>query len=329
MHASNWDCAIDHFLEYLPDKVSSWIVLLELPAHQQIAKSLIPRLELSELFVLGETDPIRVLEAGREHALIEDCGVIEFIIKDGTSRYRGQDYHDALLEFSYWPCHRVKLCLDIWDDNFSLLFAEAPHVLEKRCYAMSERLMVESLLECENEDAARTPMLLDCTGAAWTTYSGFEEFDYILPTGEIACLPQSVNGVIALQGWIVGTIPFGLKYGRIHHGDLILHFKDRQVFKVTGNHRRLCADFETALLKLPGLRYVAEVGVGQSLAVTQAVRYQTTGCLWHERYFGVHLGLGAELSETFDTDQRITSHHLDLVLATGRLRGQCGILMEW
>jgi hypothetical protein len=117
-----------------------------------------------------------------------------------------------------------------------------------------------------------------------------------------------------------------LKYGRIHHEDLILHFKDRQVFKVTGVHQRLCADFETALLNLPGLRYVAELGVGQSHAITQAAKYQTTGCLWHERYFGVHLGLGAELLKP---NQRITTHHLDLVLATGRLRGRSGVLMEW
>jgi hypothetical protein len=197
---SNWDRAAGHFLEYLPDTVTSWFVLLDLPAHRQIAKSLIPHLKLNELFVLGETDPKRVLEAGRKHALSEDVGVIEFIIKDGTSRYGGRDYHDGLQEFSYWPCHRVKLCLDIWDDNFPLLFAEAPRVLEERCCLMRKRLMVESLLECENEHATRAPMVLDCTDAVWTTYSGFEEFDYILPTGETACLPQSVNGVIALEG---------------------------------------------------------------------------------------------------------------------------------
>lgn len=327
INMSNWDRAIDHFLDYLPNMVSRWIVLLELPAHQQIAKSLIPRLALCELFVLGETDPIRVLEIGRERASVEDVGVIEFLIKDGTSRYR--DYHDGLLEFSYWPCHRVKLCLDSWDDNFSLLFAENPHILEERCHRMRDRLRGESLLECDNGDPTRTTVLLDCTGAEWTTYSGFEEFDYTLPTGETACLPRSVNGVMDLEGWIVGTIPFGLKYGRIHRGDLVLHFENRQVRKVTGNHRRLCADFEAALLKLPGLRSVVEVGVGQSLAVTQAARAQTTGCLWHERYFGVHLGLGAELPETYDADQRITSHHLDLVLETGTLRGQGGVLMEW
>jgi hypothetical protein len=329
MHMSSWDLALENFLNYLPDSISHWIVLLELPAHQQIAKSLIPHLEMSELFVLGETDPILVLEAGRKHSLSEDVGVIQFIIKDGTSRYRGKDYHDGLMEFTYWPCHRVKLCLDIWDDNFSLLFAEAPHVLKERCYNMYEKLMVESFLECEYGETTRASMMLDCTGSAWTTYTGFEDFDYILPTGETACLPQSVNGVIALEGWIVGTIPFGLKYGRIQHGDLVLDFRNRQVCKETGNHQRLCADFETALLKLPGLCYVAEVGVGQSLTVKQAAMYQAAGCHWHERYFGVHLGLGAELPETFDTSQRITSHHLDLVVATGRLRGQGGVLMEW
>lgn len=329
MGRSNWDCALDNFLGYLPNTVSRWIVLLEQPAHQQIAKLLIPRLELSELFVLGETDPIRILEAGRKYASSEEVGVIEFIIKDGTSRYRGLDYYDGLMEFSYWPCHRVKLCLDIWDDNFSLLFAETPHALKERCYGMCEKLKGESLLECDNGDFTHAPVQLDCTGSAWTTYTGFETFDYTLPTGETACLPRNVNGVIDLEGWIVGTIPFGLKYGQIHRGDLVIHIKERQVQNVTGNNHRLCADFEAAMLKLPGLQFITEVGVGQSLAITQAARAQNAGCLWHERYFGVHLGLGAELPETFDADQRITSHHLDLVLATGRLKGKDGVMVKW
>jgi len=325
---STWEQAIQHFLKYLPDSVSSWFVLLEYPAHQQIEKSLIPCIKLKELFVLGKAEPARLLEAGRECALNEDIGVIQFLIKDERSHYGGLDYYDGLLEFSYWPCHRVKLCLDIWDENFPLLFAENPLKLRERCYKISERLKREPLLECQHGSPLSNSLFLSCP-ASWTIYSGFEEFDYILPTGETACLPQDANGVIALGGWIIGTIPFGLKYGRVEHGDLVLHLKNCQVQKVTGNNSSLCADFETALLKLPGLRSVVEVGVGQSLAVKQAARNQAVGCLWHERHFGVHLGLGAELPETFDADQRVTSHHIDLVMETGVLRGSNDVLMQW
>ena len=51
------------------------------------------------------------------------------------------------------------------------------------------------------------------------------------------------------------------------------------------------------------------------------------GCLWHERHFGVHLGLGAGLHEP---QGRVTQHHLDLALATGTLAGQTGrALVRW
>jgi hypothetical protein len=48
-----------------------------------------------------------------------------------------------------------------------------------------------------------------------------------------------------------------------------------------------------------------------------------------ERHTGIHIGLGAELSETSETHERVTSRHMDLMLATGVLRGDAGPILMW
>ena len=77
------------------------------------------------------------------------------------------------------------------------------------------------------------------------------------------------------------------------------------------------------------LRSLSEVGIGQSRAVSRAARLCPAGLLWHERHRGLHLGLGAELPETFDPKLRTTGHHLDVVLATGSLRRGTHLMMRW
>jgi hypothetical protein len=39
-------------------------------------------------------------------------------------------------------------------------------------------------------------------------HSGLEQDDYVLPSGEIECVPESVDGIVEVNGWIVGTILF-------------------------------------------------------------------------------------------------------------------------
>ena len=82
------------------------------------------------------------------------------------------------------------------------------------------------------------------------------------------------------------------------------------------------------LERIPGLRYIAEIGVGQSKAVSRAAKKQTGACLWHERHFGLHLGLGATLSD--EPGKRRTPHHLDLVLRSGCVADQRGrVILHW
>ena len=96
-------------------------------------------------------------------------------------------------------------------------------------------------------------------------------------------------------------------------------FQSGHVVKVSGERSDLCRDFEMAMELVPGLDHVGEVGLGQSVAVRAARDIHERGCIWREKQLGVHLGLGAELAEAFDAADRITGHHVDLVLATGSL----------
>lgn len=81
---------------------------------------------------------------------------------------------------------------------------------------------------------------------------------------------------------------------------------------------------------MPGLQVVSEVGIGQSKAIAKAATKQRLGYQWHEPHFGLHLGMGAELSELQDPRLRTTGHHLDIVLSSGHLSGSdCANLLSW
>jgi leucyl aminopeptidase (aminopeptidase T) len=325
---SAWERALGNFIGYLPDGLAHWVVALELPAHTKIAQLLIPRLGSTEVFVLGESPPAAVAKAGHEYLARHDVGFLEFAVNDGGHQHTEVEYANALMSFAQWPRSRIKLCFDVWDTNFPILFAESAHALKERCHAIRTRLDTTDVLSY-NVERDRSRLTLDCGGSKWVEYNGIEEFDYLLPSGEVACLPTSVTGTADLDGWIIGTVPFGLKYGRIHRGDLRITFTKRVITRISGRNTELCADLNMALERVPGLRSVAEVGIGQSRAVARAVHLHEAAYQWHERHLGLHLGLGAELAETFDANERSTGHHLDLVFATGTLVDETGVLLAW
>jgi len=327
-HDPTWDAAIAHFLEYLPGSISHWLILVEGPSHALISSALRARLPSCELVILADATAAQIATLESRYACCHEVGALQFFIKDGIQRY-SRESRDALRQFSAWPCSRVRLCLDVWDDNFPALFSEPPQDVARRCRELKAILAGEPVLVCDSESPARSQLEIRCGASEWVTYTGFEDFEYMLPSGETACLPRSAAGTLSLDGWLVGTIPFGLKYGRVHPGDLVLRIEEREIRGVSGGRADLCRDFEQALDRLPGLRCLVELGVGQSHAVVRAAKQHPAGCLWLERRFGVHFGLGAELPETFDADQRTTSHHLDFVLATGSLSGAREILLRW
>jgi leucyl aminopeptidase (aminopeptidase T) len=220
----------------------------------------------------------------------------------------------------------MKVCFDVWDGNFAALFAESPEAVRERCEILVQKLRP---LPSVNVVAPGATDLDFALGPAdWVVYSGFEPFDYMLPSGEVACRPRDASGVLDIDGWIVGSLPFGQKYGRIRAGAAILKIKDGAVVDLLGNDSRLCADLEHVFSSF-SLTTIGELGVGQSIAVAELADEVTVGYQWHERHRGVHVGLGAELPETLSAEDRVTDYHLDIVLSSGLLRSGATTIESW
>jgi hypothetical protein len=326
----SWGQAVEHFLHYLPGEVSSWVVLIEMGAHEKLAGSLLPLLEVKEVLVLGVTPPGRVASMASQWVDQAGVGLLCFALAGVEARYE-TDYRSALQPYAAWPTSRVRLCLDVWDDNFAQIFSEHPEDVRQRCQGVAAEVTGESGLYYRPSDPKGSNRLgFDCEGSNWIVYSGIEEYDYCLPSGEVACMPRSVDGRVLVDGWLVGTIPFGLKYGRIHGRDLLLDFRRGEVVAVCGENAALCTDVEMALNRIAGLRSVAELGIGLSLAVRDTAGMPAVGCFWHERHLGIHLGLGAELAESSQVEDRVTGHHIDVILANGSLFSQTGdMILSW
>lgn len=314
--------ALTNFLRLLPP-MERWVVAYEPDHHAALARAVLPRLEVAAAIELGYDSPDRVRAIAQELRADPACGFLEFVVVDGDRTHRGLDYRDALMHFGRWDTGRVKLCFDVTDASFDELFSEDPLVVRERCRALRDELASAAQLEYRAGDSR---LVLGC--GEWRAHSGLESDDYVLPSGEVECVPRGADGELTVEGWLVGTIPFGMKYGRIVRGDLRLTMERGLVTAVRGDHRALCAELETTLEALPGLRHVVELGIGQSLGVARAASLHEVGCLWHERHFGLHLGLGAALIET-PGEVKKSHHHLDIILATGSLSADGKPLLEW
>jgi leucyl aminopeptidase (aminopeptidase T) len=309
---------------YLPG-ASRWVVAFEPVRHARLVRHLLPKLGRVEPVRLGIDAPGRVQRLAERHARDEAYGFVEFVVWDGERTHAGIDYHDALMSFAAWPVNRLRLFLDVTDANVRSLFAENPDRVRARCRRLCRRLDPSETIAVAT---SRTSGLkVQCSRVRWKCYTGLEPDDYMLPSGEVACAPGRTDGTIDVDGWVVGTLPFGMKYGRIRRGGLRLEVRNGSIERIDGNARRLCADFDAVMDVVPGLRRVAELGFGQSRAVARAAKYHEVGCLWHERYFGVHIGFGETLEATGVRD---VGHHLDVVLAHGHAFDDEGrTLLRW
>lgn len=324
MGIGSWTTAIGNFSDCLPSGVEHWVLLCDRGYQIELARLLSAALPVVETIFLGTDPPRRVRSIADRHLDDPAVGLLEFLCCDGERLRGGRNYHNALMRFSLWPPERVRLCFDVTDRNFRGLFSEPARRVRTRSRILRRRLQGEERLALASGKGRAT---LRCRADGWEIHSGLERDDYVLPSGEIECVPESVDGDVEVDGWIVGTIPFGMKYGRIGPTQLELGFRRGEVVRVTGTHRSLCNELETAFTMLPGLRRVVELGIGQSKAVSRTAPKETVGCLWHERHFGVHLGLGAGLHEE---PGRVTQHHIDVVLARGSLVGAGGrAILNW
>lgn len=324
---SQWDQSFKNFLGYLSEDFGHWIVVYEGSFQSEIVSQLKNRLKSAEFFDLEKEDPQVIRDVGNSNCGNDRAGFLEFVIRYPASVYGGSSPGaEGLDVFIYWPQSRVRLCFDVTDNNFHQLFSETPEQVSERCVRLRNRVAETGALIYSSGDDTDERLKINCAGSEWSAYTGFgQTFDYVLPSGEVSCLPQSVDGVLQVQGWIVGTIPFGVKYGRIEKGDLELRFEGRKIVGVSGMNKNLCTDFEGALSNAPRLQIVSEAGIGQSLGVSKAAANHKVGYSWHERHFGLHLGLGAELpKEDMSNNSQTSGHHLDIVLSKGRIEESNG-----
>jgi len=321
---TSWSTAIRNFTDCLPSGIKRWVLLCDRDYQIALARRLSKELPTIDFVLMGCDPADRVRVVANRHLDDPAVGLLEFLCGDGSRARWGRNYQKALLYVAQWPPERVRLCFDVTDLNFRDLFSEIPRYVRARSRTLRRRLVQEESVALTSGTSS---FVAQCRGAGWEIHSGLEKDDYVLPSGEIECVPESVDGDLEVNGWIVGTIPFGMKYGRIAPPALALRFRRGEVVGVTGKHRQLRKEIETAFTTHPGLRRVAELGIGQSKGVRRAARKEEVGCLWHERHFGVHLGLGAGLHEA--SEARPTKHHLDIVMATGRLAGADRTILSW
>jgi hypothetical protein len=322
----NWARATAHFLRYLPPQVDHWLVALQSGAHDRIEQHVLPLLKSATVVDLDALPPAALRDLAQSNRGCAEVGLLDFSVN--TGRLWDGERQAAMAEFARWPIGRVRRCFDVWDANFAALFDEDPDAVARRCTALHHAVGSAARIDYHDPTTGEG-LTFACGGSTWTAYTGFAEFDYILPSGEVSCLPRSVDGELDVEGWIIGTIPFGLKYGRIGRGDLRLRFAHGEVTTVSGRNTALCRDLETAFERLAGLRSVGELGIGQSVAVTRAADLHEMACQWHERHRGLHVGLGIELAEADHDGRGGTSHHLDVVLAGGRLSADDRPVLAW
>jgi hypothetical protein len=322
--------AFDNYCAYLPPAIAHWGIVFDSRFHAGIVAELIERLETTTLLDIRK-DPQALVEFAREQIGADEIGVLGFLMNQPAFEHGySRSQEDALARFNRWPTRKTKVCFEVWDANFSALFAERSHDLQARCLEMHAVVRSQAQISYSFGLDRRNDLQIDCDQGHWVTQTGFEDDDYILPTGEIATCPRSVSGVASPDGWIIGTLPLGAKYGRLSPGDIVLRFSEGRIVEITGSNRKLCADFETVLTKLPALVNVSEAGVGMSLAIANAATTHPAGHLWHERHYGFHLGLGARLPQTDHPTIERTGHHLDIVFAHGALRGANGTdMLTW
>jgi hypothetical protein len=328
---SDWERSLSYFLTYLPASLKHWIVVYEGSFNREIVSRLKSRLKSAEFYDLEQEAGTYIHSVGSSYQKDEGAGFLEFVIRYPASVYDGSSPGAEGLDiFALWPQDRIKLCFDVTDNNFPHLFREQPAELAERCRRLRDRVAQYNGLVYGHGNGES--LRIACADSEWVLYTGFEHnSDYVLPSGEVACVPRSVDGRLPVEGWLIGTIPFGVKYGRIGKGELELQVEDRKITNITGSNTKLCGDLEGAMSAAPRLQRVSEAGIGQSLAVRDVAANHKLGYSWHERHFGLHIGLGAELPvEDQSNISKVGGHHLDLVLCTGRLAGDDGAeILRW
>jgi hypothetical protein len=323
------DLALANFLTYLPRDVEEWLLFYDSRFTKETAR------RIGEVIQTREVVDLRGTSADEINLLEEKCfrekqvGALFFSLFQAGEKH--SDEYLATFErlnvFDTWPSTRCRIVDEVTDQTFDALFESCPASLADECWQKLDqcRLAERALFRGTSEslDIRYDPR----SGVA---YTGFESYEFNIPSGEVAFQPVAINGTVAFSGWIIGSIPFGQKYGRVTSDQLIITFEGRRITRLSGSAARLIRDLEASFAVSPGLREVNEFGIGLNRSASAVALKHKIGLQWMEKCRGLHLGLGAELTEHIsDHRLRRTHHHLDLVFGHGELFVDNELILSW
>jgi len=214
--------------------------------------------------------------------------------------------------FDFWDIPRFRIVADVPLALFDRIFSQSKTDLIRRANSIMQRLAGIDSIEIRTPTGTELIVRVAKDPTAWYANVGNPD-DHVLPAGEIATRPISVDGRVDFSGTLIGTIPFGFKYGLIQPGELVLDFHQGLLTHIDGTNKPLIRDLKRIINRLPAIRRVGETSLSINTGITEL---EGTGYQWEERYPGFHFALGAELSENITSlAERECPHHVDCVLS--------------
>lgn len=281
--------------------------------HEILAKRIAARITLPYTLVDFVLEPEVTREIAIQHRGDTHVAACLVYLLD-YGRIAADDYYRRLVKnlgyFDDWHISRVRLLADVPDFLFDDFFTLSRSDLQDIGGRLVSMIQPASVINVRNRKGEL--LQISVKDQPWYSMDG-KPSDHILPTGELATIPKSVDGKISFEGTILGTIPFGFKYGRISKDELVLEFKKRILVGVSGSNSALVNDLQTILAALPALRRIGETAISFNTGITSL---PGIGFQWEEKFPGFHFALGAELSENLESlSIRECDHHLDFIFA--------------
>jgi hypothetical protein len=261
-----------------------------------------------------EEEPERVREIGIEHRHDPRAVACLTYLLDYGRIARDSTYRSHIKNlgvFDFWDIPRFRIVADVSLELFNKAFAQSKTDLTKRADQIVQRLAGLDSIEITTPCGTELTVTFAKHPTAWYRNVG-NPMDHVLPAGELAARPTSVDGRVHFSGTLLGTIPFGFKYGLITPGELVLDFHHGLLTNIDGTNTPLIRDLEKIVDRLPSIARIGETSLSINTGITKLAG---AGFQWEERYPGFHFALGAELSENITSlAERECPHHIDCVM---------------
>lgn len=262
-----------------------------------------------------EEEPERVREIGIEHRHDSSAVACVTYVLDYGRVARDLTFRSHIKNlgvFDFWDIQRLRILTDVPRELFDQVFSQSKTDLIQRANSIVQRLSGIDTIEISTPSGTELIVRLAKHPSPWYPNVG-NPIDHVLPVGELAARPVSVDGRVDFSGTLLGTIPFGYKYGFIAPGELVMDFHQGLLTNIDGTNTSLIRDLDKVINRLPSIKRVGETSLSINTGITKLAG---TGYQWEERYPGFHFALGAELSENLTSiAERECPHHIDCILS--------------